>query len=192
MTNRRLALTLLGLICAACTRPTVESLAPSAVPDSSWRFHAIAHSRFTVRLPPSYMVRNQFGCYNALATQVLYAPGWRDICIRLLLASEAESLAFDQVTRVTLEARSHTPGCQDCMTYRDVATDTTVLGGRRAIVQRGLATGGIGSEFDAPEIFIRIFVTSDSVAVIAGQVGDGRGAAEVLAIAGTLSLDRGQ
>lgn len=191
MTDRRLTLALLGLVLVACARPTVESLAPSSVPDSSWRLHAIADSRYTLRLPPSYTVRNQFGCYAALATRELYAPGWRDICVGLLLVSEAESLAFDQVTRVTLEARSHTRGCQDCMTYRAVATDSTTLGGHRAIVQRGLATGGIGSEFDAPEIFIRIFVTADSVAVIAGQVGDDRGAAEVLAIAGTLSLVRG-
>jgi hypothetical protein len=179
-----------GCCVLACV-PSGRQRLPEALPvDSTWQFHSVPRFRVGVRMPPDYVPRNQYGCFVAPAAgaDTLDARGQRDVCISVLRATEAESLEFENVTRATQESRRTTRGCYDCMTYRQIQTDTTRLAGRTAIVQRALGTGGLAQLLDQREIFVRLTAGFDSVIAIRGKIGDARGEAEVLSAASTVKL----
>jgi hypothetical protein len=101
-------------------------------------------------------------------------PGWRDLCVDTLKAGASYSLA-DEV-----------PCGGDCTTYEELRVDTLVLAGRRAVVERALASGGVGGIVRERQLLVRIQTPEGTVLRLHGSTGDTAGYDELLAIAATM------
>ena len=174
---------LLAVGVGAC-RDTSFGALPQPIPASSqWQETALPGTSYVVALPPTYRSRNAYGCFAASTSLVMYGPGWRDFCALLVSSEEAKLFDFDSITAGTRRAG---PLCADCKTYRQIRTDTIRLGGRPAVVQRGLATGGIEGATDKREMFVHVPISSDSMAVFQCEAGGPADEAELLGIIATL------
>jgi hypothetical protein len=105
-------------------------------------------------------------------------PEWRDLCVDTLKSGSSYSFA-DEVR------------CgADCTTYEELRVDTLVLAGRRAVVERALASGGVGGIVRERQVLVRIQTRDGTVLWLHGSTGDAEGYDELIAIAATMRLVR--
>jgi len=180
--GRMACLLLLGA-CHPWMRPT--AVTPIA-PDSSWTLYELP--QFTIRLPPAYATRNAYGCFHADTSRVLYGPGWRDFCIELLSAADADLLSFAAESADTLAIQGPHTQCFDCIHYRAMIAGTVLVGGHRTLVQTAIGSGGINHVRNRPMMLIKIYLRPDRIAVVQGEYGDAYDLTELLGVMGTIAL----
>lgn len=171
-----------AFILAGCGATRTERVPAPITPEQTWRSTKVAGAGLWLRLPREYKPRNNFGCYSAGTIGAIPARGWRDMCIDVEDAGESRRAAMEVVD----EATAAKTRCFDCVTYRQIRTDTVRLGDYAAIVQRGLASGGIEHGTNMPTMVIRLWLTPDSLAVFRCRVSGAHDQAEVLGIASTV------
>jgi hypothetical protein len=143
---------------------------------STWRDFVASASGVAFRAPRDYKPRN-YGCWTR-ADDRWGMSGWRDLCVDTLDSGSSYSFT-NNVSCIA-----------DCITYEDLRVDTLVLAGRRAVVERALASGGFRSVHREPRLLVRIQTPEETMLILDGGTGDEAGYDELLAIAATMRLLR--
>lgn len=163
-------------------------LEPVSAAPTDWR--AIqARDALVVRLEPAYHVRNNF-CW-AKNENRWPGPGWIDVCLSRDDPAMAEfTFAFHLQPAVTggdAQAElSNDPQMTDMVGYDSWRAEAGPLGGRRAIVERARATGGMAGYKRQRKMSALIELRPGDFVQLTGSTGDDRGYDELLAIAATV------
>jgi len=164
--------------------PRLETV---SVAPPEWR--AIqARDALVLRLGPAYHVRNDF-CW---AKNEPHWPGagWIDVCVSREDPEMAEFVfAFHLQPAVAGDAQatlSDDPRMTDMVVYDSWRAEAGVLRGRRAIVERARATGGMAGYKRQRKMSALIELRPGDFVRFDGSTGDDRGYGELLAIAATV------
>ena len=162
-------------------------LEPVSVAQLEWRA-VQAREGLVLRLGSAYHVRNDF-CW-AKNENRWPGPGWIDVCVSREDPAMAEfTFAFHLQPAVTGDAQaelSDDPGMTDMVVYDSWRAEAGFLGGRRAIVERARATGGMAGYKRQRKMSALIELRPGDFVRFSGSTGDDRGHDEVLTIAATV------
>lgn len=162
-------------------------LEPVSVAPAEWR--AIqARDALVVRLGPGYHARNNF-CW-AKNEGRWPGPGWIDVCLSRDDPAMAEfTFTFQLQPAVTGDAQaelSDDPQMTDMVVYDSWRAEAGSLAGRRAIVERARATGGMAGYRRQRKMSALIELRPGDFVQLTGSTGDDRGYDELLTIAATV------
>jgi hypothetical protein len=169
---------------AAC-HPAPPSGGPTVAHGSdTWPTRQLAH--FSIRLPPAYQSNTASDCFFVDTTNIIGGPGVQNACLSVVPVSEGASKDFAVANAST--AANCGPGthCFDTMEFTDIRTDTIALGGRAAVVQRALGSGGLNGYHDVAMVIIKIPIPPDSLLLVQGEYGDAVGYRELLSAVSTI------
>jgi hypothetical protein len=133
-----------------------------------------------LRLPPDYRQRNS-NCWNRHESSTR-GSGARDVCVRRMVPQGYARLGF------FLEPRAAEPGATDQYQYAAWEAGLVMFGGRRAIVERALVSGGVEGARQQRETSVMIEFHPGDWAILQGRSGDDLGYEEFLRIASTIEL----
>jgi hypothetical protein len=129
------------------------------------------------RLEHGYKKRNDYGCW-ATGQERWPGPGWRDVCIHTL---ESGSLPGFSLKPGPLDRNM-----ADQHQFADWRAEALALGNRRALVERGRATGGLEGAKRERRMRVVIELRPGQWASLYGRTGDDDGYEELIRIAGTI------
>ena len=152
---------------------------------ADWETHRTPDGLLTLRLPPGYEKRNDYGCWDRIDED---RNVWRDFCVELVEPAEAE-----RRTLGSNDCRSADLIMPDCAYYEARRVETVQFGERAAVVERALLSGTIGHYRRRPAVLVRVPLSGAGTAVLHGDhaVNDSGASDELVAIAGTIQLARG-
>jgi len=160
-------------------------LGPASVVPAEWT-EIEARDGLVLRLGPGYRVRNDF-CW-AKGEERWPGPGWLDVCVSREDPGLAEFI-FHLQPAVRGDARaepSADPEMTDIVVYDSWHAEAGSLGGRRAIVERARASGGMAGYKRQRKMSALIELEPGVFARFGGSTGDDVGYDELLTIASTV------
>ena len=166
-------------------------LGATPVAPAEWRTIQ-GRGALSLRLGAGYRTRNKY-CWAKNENQ-WPGPGWIDVCIDRQDPALFESV-FELQPAVTGDAGvspSDDPEMTDLIVYDSWHAEAGFLGGRRAIVERGRATGGMAGFKRQRKIAVLLEMQPGLLVRVSGSSGDDAGYGELLAIAATVDLSSSQ
>jgi hypothetical protein len=162
-------------------------MGPVPAAPAEWR--AIqARDAVTVRLGPEYRERNQF-CWQKNVDRWPGA-GWRDVCVSHEHVALVD-LSFRLQPAVHGDAAaelSDDPRMTDMVVYDSWRAEAGLLGGRKAVIERARATGGMAGHKRERTLSALIEMGPGEWVVFMGRTGDDAGYDELLTVASTIEL----
>src|SRR6266566_2727271 len=154
---------LMFALLVGCGSPSRGSRTEELAVDSTWRLHSVRGTSLTIRLPPEFRKRNDYGCFdNVPPSGRILIPDIRDVCVSLSLSALKDTPSFPDGSDCNWDLAQRT----DCVFYEEVHTESVRLGTRPSLIERRLRTGSIDHRRRVPEVLVRVALAPDSVAVL--------------------------
>jgi hypothetical protein len=146
-----------------------------------------ARDGLSIRLSSDYGVRNDF-CREKNVNR-WPGPGWIDVCLHREY-DEILARAFHLQPAVPGDTppTMSDPAVIDMVVYDSWRADAGLLGGRRALIERGRASGGMAGRKRERTISALIELGSRDWVLFNGRTGDDAGYDELLTIASTITV----
>lgn len=162
---------------AAATLPRWEAsqtatsqLVPARTPDG-----------LALRINSEYVRRNESVCWQRREA-ISAGTGWKDLCVHRVVP-EAHLRPDFFLKPMAVEARA-----SDQYRYEAQQAGLVMFGGRRAIVERALVSGGFEGEKQRRVTSVLVEVRRGEWALLEGRAGDDQGYEEFLMAASTIEL----
>jgi hypothetical protein len=166
------------------TFPKLRKLGTVAEPPASWR-GVQTKDGLSMRLGGEFSPRND-SCWAA-HTDKWPGPGWMDVCLG---RTERELLPDNFGLGPAVEGDhapvSDAPDMTDIITYDSWSAGGVMLRGRRAIVERGRANGGMAGHKRERTLRALVELGPGEWVTFTGRTGDDAGYDELLSIASTI------
>ena len=164
--------------------PMAERAGAQRGPDHSWLTVATPDSALTLRLPAGYRPRNNYGCWSR-NDQLWERPGWRDLCVSIAHSPGASHLHLTDIQGTHTSVNGVCVA--DCTRYEHVRADTVEIGGRRAVAERGRASGGYEGMVRRRVLLVLIPLADGRTALLRAATGDDAGYDELLSVVRTIT-----
>jgi hypothetical protein len=165
----------------------LQQIGPVSTRPVEWR-STETRDGLVFRLDAAYRVRTD-GCWEK-SRERWPGPGWRDLCINRTAPEMAEhDFRFHLRPAVSGDARaepSDDPEMTDIVLYDSWRAEAASLGGRRAIVERARANGGMAGYKRQRTMNALIELAQGDYVRFSARTGDDDGYDELLAIAATV------
>jgi hypothetical protein len=166
------------------TFPKLARLGPVAEAPAGWRAVATRQG-LSMRLGADFVPRNDL-CWEVHADKWPGA-GWRDVCVD---REPRELLTDDFRLRPAVEGdrapTSDSPKATDLIVYDSWSASAGMLRGRRAMVERGRASGGMAGRRRVRTLHVVLELGPGEWVSFTGETGDDAGYDELLSIASTI------
>jgi hypothetical protein len=160
----------------------LPKLAPVSAAPASWR-SVQTKDGLSMRVGGDYVPRGNDLCWVA-HTDKWPGSGWKDVCLH---REDRELLVDDFRLRPAVEG-DHAPhsAAIDLVGYDSWSAAAVMLRGRRAIVERGRANGGMAGRKRERTLRVLLELGSGEWVTFGGATGDDAGYDELLTIASTI------
>ena len=163
----------------------VPQLSPVPPAPAEWQTIK-ARDALSIRLSSEYQVRNDF-CWEKHANR-WPGPGWIDACLsREGTEMAVRSFHLQPALPGDVPPAVSDPTVVDMVVYDSWRAEAGLLGGRRAVIERARASGGMAGHKRERTISALIELGSGDWVLFTGRTGDDAGYDELLAIASTIA-----